>query len=204
MNFRLILSALVVGLAACGPSEAQEKVSDLSQVLANGTVVLEDAKGTGASSGSAVTGVLANKGDSEIYIAVNLSKPLLLVNSGAGQNMIVTQVYHGDGAYLSDGEQSFISLEPGAKSDIVFVAYCADFEKENPSESEGFTVSAVPQSLESVVRNISSYAKAHPDTDLTQAAQVAIWLAQGESIKGISEKFQFTAEEERLARELLQ
>lgn len=54
-----------------------------------------------------------------------------------------------------------------------------------------------------VMRNITNFAKQNPDTDITVAAQVAVWLAQGETGSKIKKKFQFTARDEQLARSFL-
>ncbi len=116
---------------------------------------------------------------------------------------IASQVYHGGGAYRSNGKQSFITLKPRKRSRVVFVAYCVDFEKDNPSAEEAFNLGAPPPILEVVMKNIINYAKSNPNIDITVAAQVAVWLAQGKSPKQIAERFRYTARDEQLARSFL-
>lgn len=186
-----------------GTTHAQVLVRDLSGVIDNGTVGLLEATGTGASSGTSVEGYLENRTEREVHINVYLSKALFLVNRGKGQNMIASQVYHGDGAYRSDGKQSFITLKPRKRSRVAFVAYCVDFEKDNPSTDEVFNLGAPPPSLKVVMSNITNYARINPQIDITIAAQVAVWLAQGQSPKQIAERLKFAAQDEQLARSFL-
>lgn len=197
--------AVVLLLALMAPLQAQVEtpVSDLATALRDSLIAIKDASGTGASSGSSVEAQLENMSGKEVNIDVYMSLPVFLVNRGAGQNMVLSQVYGDDGAYTSDGERSFITLQPRQSLKVVFVAYCADFEKENPLPSEGFAVGSVPPILESVVRNITAFARRNPNADLTVPAQVAVWLAQGVEPAEIAKKFPFTASDERLARTFL-
>jgi len=204
MKIRLAVAfSLFLLIGAFGTAHAQVLVGDLSAVIDNGTVGLVKATGTGSSSGTSVEGYLENRTEREVRINVYLSKPLFLVNHRKGQNMIASQIYHGDGAYRSDGKQSFITLKPRARSRVVFVAYCVDFEKDNPSGDEAFSLGAPPPSLEVVMKNLTNYARSNPDIDITAAAQVAVWLAQGISPKQIAKKFSYTARDEQLARSFL-
>lgn len=50
---------------------------------------------------------------------------------------------------------------------------------------------------------ISAYIASNPDTDVTVAAQLAIWLAQDETPADIGARFPFTPADERLARTLI-
>ena len=118
--------------------------------------------------------------------------------------MIASQVYHGDGGYRTDGKRSFITLKPRERSPVIFEAYCWDFDKENPSAEESFSVSPAPPGLKTVMRNITNFARKNPGTDITAAAQVALWLAQGETPGEIAGRFPFTPSDERLARSFLQ
>ncbi len=117
--------------------------------------------------------------------------------------MIASQVYNSNGSYLSDGKRSFISIKPKRKAKINFVAYCADFGKDNPGSNESFNISESPESLKTVMRNITNHARQNPNADITVSAQVAVWLAQGESSSEIRKKFKFTSRDESLARSFL-
>ena len=78
-----------------------------------------------------------------------------------------------------------------------------DFERDNPSESENFSIGVLPANLNSVMANVNAFVAANPDADVTVAIQVAIWLAQGETITDIQAKFAFTPADEQLARDLM-
>ena len=162
------------------------------------------AAGNGGSSGTVVEGILVNQTVTEKKIDIHISSPLYFVNRGAGQNMVAVQVYLGDGAYASDGRRSFIVLKPRAQTRVVFVAFCADFDKENPAIGERFSVETLPAHLARVVAKVNAYMIANPNVDAVPAAQAAIWLAQGETIADIRSKFTVTAADERLARSLAQ
>lgn len=181
----------------------QEVVEDLAAALDRGHVALEAASGTGASSGFAVDAYLINQRNTEVSLDVSLRQPLFLRNRGRGQNMFVIKVHLQGGSYLSDGLRSFISLQPRRRTPVQFLAYCADFDKDNPSKIEELVRDASPVSLLPLLQFISNYQSSHPNQDITTAAQTAIWLAQGVSIEEVRTKFEVNRDQELLAREFL-
>lgn len=191
--------------SAATPSRVftQEVVEDLAAALDRGHVALEAASGNGASSGLAVDAYLINQRNTEVSLDVSLRQPLFLRNRGRGQNMFVIKVYLQGGGYLSDGFRSFISLQPKRRTPVQFIAYCADFDKDNPSATEEFVRDVSPVSLLPLLQSISNYKLSHPDQDVTIAAQTAIWLAQGVSIEEVRTKFEVNRSQELLAREFL-
>lgn len=185
------------------PGLTQKLVEDLAAALDRGHVALEAASGTGASSGLAVDAYLINQRNTEVSLDVSLGKPLFLRNRGRGQNMFVIKVYLQGGGYLSDGLRSFISLQPKRRTPVQFLAYCADFDKDNPSKTEELVRDALPVSLMPLLQSISNYQSSHPNQDITTATQTAIWLAQGVSIEEVRTKFEVNRDQELLAREFL-
>ena len=145
-------------------------------------------------------GYLINDTAAERHVGIYLSRPIYLRNSGAGQGMVATEVYLGDGGYQSDSRSSFIALSPGVQTRVVFIAYCVDFEKDNPSGSDRMTVGSVPAILNRVMSSIGSYVRANPDAEVGVATQLAIWLVQGVDTAAIRSRFEFTPVGERLAR----
>jgi hypothetical protein len=121
-------------------------------------------------------------------------------NRGLGQNMIATRVLLAGGRYLSDGKRSFISLKPKQRTPVEFVAYCVDFEKENPTRADSFAVETSPDSLDHVIKAIKDYSRENPGKDITAAAQTAVWLTRGISIEDIRTKFNVSPSDEILAR----
>jgi hypothetical protein len=184
-------------------SFAQTPPADLEDALNEGTVRLQ-ASGTGSSSGASVTGYLTNTTSASLSISIYILNGIYLKNSKAGQNMAAVQVYLADGTYFVSGTEHFITLEPKKKTAVVFIAFCADFNKENPSERERFTFTAMPSSIQLTVNKISRYLQDKEGDNLVNAAQIALWLAQGESISSISGKYRFAPEDENMAREILE
>ena len=192
----IILALLVSG----GSLSAQVNVNDLGNEIDAGRIKLMSAAGNGSSSGASVEGYLINQTATQRNVSIYLSRPIYLVNSGAGQNMVATQVYLGDGGYVTDGRRSFITLRPREQTRVLFIAYCVDFERENPSESDDFSIGVLPLNLNPVMAKINAFVAANSDADVTVAAQIAIWLAEGETITEIQSKFDFAPADERLAR----
>lgn len=175
-------------------------VVDLHAKIDAGDIQLVSANGNGSLSGPAVEGVLSNRTAAPLRVNVYLERPLFLVNNGRGQNMVASEVYFGDGDYMSDGRRPFIELAPGEETAVQFIAYCVDLEKENPSREESFSISTLPASLESVMSSINAFAFANPSMENAATAQMAIWLAQGERAEDIKNRIEVSEAEEGLAR----
>ncbi len=195
----LVLLFFVLG----GHASAQTTINDLFTEIEARRLQLESVAGNGSSSGTVLNGYLVNESATAKLIDINLSRPLFLVNRGSSQNMVATGVYLSGGRYSSNGRRSFITLPPKSRSAVTLLAYCADFEKDNPSESDRFTIGTAPPVLELVMENIKTYSIANPKTDLTVAAQAAIWLAQGRSMSEIQTRFTVSPADERLARSFI-
>lgn len=212
---RIFAILICVAMTACSaeqgqvPAETTPKTSstspgDLADLLDAGTLSIVRANGNGSSSGASMEGVIRNSSSSSVAVDIVMSRPVYFRNSGRGQNMIGSMLFRGDGSYSKDGDKAFISLGPNEQSDVRFVAYCADFEKDNPSQSESFSIENAPPQLAHVMSRIAAHSRANPNTDITVAAQVAVWLAQGVEVEEISTKFPFTASDELLARTFLE
>jgi hypothetical protein len=178
-------------------------IIDLSSALMEGRVRLVRASGNGSSSGSAVDAVVEMDGETEQRFDVLLSKPLYLRNRGSAQNMIATEAYLDRGSYFKEGARRYITLKPGVETRLSFVAYCADFERANPTAADRFFIDRVPQDLVPVLMRIHQAARADPHKDITAAAQAAIWMARGHSGSVIRERFELTASDEQFARNLV-
>lgn len=198
---RIIVGMLLWSLG--GSLFAQTAISDLRDEIDAGRVQLVSVAGNGSSSGTAITAYLLNETATVKRVDVNLSRPLFLVNTGSSQNMIGIQVYLSDGAYSRDGRRSYITLRPRVRTGVLFVAFCVDFDKDNPSERDRFSIGTVPPVLAPVMANIRGYISENPNVDVTVAAQAAVWLAQKKSIGEIRSRFPVTSSEERLARQFI-
>lgn len=197
------LTLIAILLSFTSHAVAEVRVTDLEKAIAEGLIRTEAVTGNGSSSGASLRGYLINETASEINVDTTFSNPIFFKNGGSGQNMVALQVYGDDGRYRKSGRRSFITLPPRAKSTVRFVAYCADFEKDNPSENEQFSAGTLPARLRKVAANINKYAQKYPQRNITVAAQVAIWMAQDIHPAKIQEKIPFQQSDEELARSFL-
>jgi len=154
----------------------QVRIRQLGDELSNGNVTLS-ANGNGSSSGNAVLGTLRNNMPDKIRINVSLSGGVYLSNSGPGQNMIATQIFLSDGRYYreSGSNSKFIELLPNLNTQITFKAYCADFERDNPSDKETFNNISMPSGFQSISLKISKYQNDNFGVDLVVPIQLALW-----------------------------
>ena len=99
---------------------------------------------------------------------------------------------------------NFIKIDANGRVNISLVGYCADFEKDNPTPQERFSISSIPRNFEHVLRNIQLYREEYPNKDITVAAQTALWISQGHTLKEIRGKFDVSPSDETLANQLTQ
>lgn len=186
-------------------SQSAEEIStDLSDLITSGAVLLVKARGNGAASGNSIDAILRNNTSRRIDVDIYMRKPLFLRNNGVGQNMIALKFYGADGSYMQKDGRSVVTLLPNTDFNSSMVAYCADFEKENPTSNESFSIDEPPTKLVPVISRIIEYIKANPDANVTVAAQLAIWLAQGEGLSEIARKYEFTNDDKTLAYSFIQ
>lgn len=203
MSFmRFLIIALLI-MATSRDASAQ-LVNELHDEIDAGNIVLVSAEGNTVSSGITVEGYLTNQTAAVLRVNIYLTRPIYLVNNRQGQNMVASEVYYGDGDYLSDGRRPFIELQPGVQTAVRFVAYDVDFDNDNSSQAESFSIGNMPANLNGVMASINAFAFANPSMDITATAQIAIWLAQGESLEAIRSRIDFTQAEEGLARYFIQ
>jgi hypothetical protein len=197
---RLLVMVIVAGMS--GTLFAQSPVMDIDAALRNGDVTLA-AAGNGGSSGASIDGYLQNNRTRIIRISIIISAGLYLKNSGSAQNMVATQLYFADGGYYMEDALAFIELEPNSRTPVTLVAFCADFELDNPSSDDSFSRASMPSDLISIAARVSRYMANHPDEDTVTAAQLAFWLTRGETLDSIHKKFDFTSDDAALARRIM-
>ena len=193
--------ALTIVLIASG-SHAE----DLVMLLNADEVRIEQVQGTGYSSGLALQGNLVNTSGRNLEIDVVPSSALYFANRQPGQNMVIVALLERDGSYYTLGNKAFVEVQRGATLPISLIAYCADFDLDNPQSNHTFAVSSLPTTLVGIAEAIRREEERNIEigSDNTTALQVALWLAQGVSADEIRERYPFTAQEERLARDLIQ
>lgn len=186
-------------------SFAQSDFSDLREEIRSGRVAVVNLSGNGNSSGLSIQGTIKNNTPRRIRINTELIEPIYLGNRAAHtrQNMIAFSVYQRGGRYITQGVRSFIELAANQSIDIDMVAYCADYEKDNPISSDAFDVYDVPMDIQQITSRIANYKRSFPQEELTVPAQVALWLGQGIAPAKIRETFPFSSGDERKARDIL-
>lgn len=199
------IATIALTLMTVSLSNAQTTVSDLGSELRSGNLSIENLRGTGSSSGLSIQGRIENTTSSPIRIRISLRPAIFLGNrtSRSRQNMIAFSIFQRGGGYYKREGVSYIEFPANQSVAVDMIAYCADFEKENPSSTDSFEAYAVPEELAAVTRKIAAYKNANPDEEVTVAAQVALWLGQGLSPSQIRTTFQFTPSDERKARQIL-
>ena len=188
---KLLFAAL--SLAFATDAIAQGRIVDLHMAMAQGDIAIESVFGTGGSTGAVLDARLANRSSRDVLIDVFLRAPLYLRNSGGGQNMVATQLYGRDGSYFVDGDnRGFVRLGASERLPVTLVAYCADFDLDNPTAAEAFSVATVPEGIEGVMKALIEQQRQDPSTDYGVAGQLALWVAQGHSLDEIRARFPFT------------
>lgn len=203
-KFILFLPTVLIALCT-GQAFAQTTVSDLHDEIQSGRISVENMRGNGSSTGMAINGRIRNTTSRTLRINTNLRQPMYLGNrtSGSRQNMVAFGVYGRSGSYFTDGRSSFIEVLANQSHDIQLLAYCADYEKENPTLADQFVISQVPPEISEITRKIAEYKRRNPDEDSIQAFQVALWLAQGLSPEEIRRTFDFSYQDEIKARRIM-
>lgn len=200
-----LLTAVAAIAILSGPALAQTSISDLQAELQSGRISVEAMRGNGSSSGMSIEGRIRNTSQRPVRISTNLRRPMYLGNrtSRSRQNMVAFSVYERGGTYYTDGRNSYIEVPPNQILDVQLLAYCADYEKDNPSITDQFAITDMPPEISEIVRKIANYKSRNPDEDLTRVAQVALWLAQDLSPAEIRRTFEFSAQDEMKAREIM-
>ena len=204
----LLVTVLLFSVLSSAVLFGQSLPIELGVALTNGNVTLS-ATGNGSCAGISIEGRLTNNLSVEISINVNLSGGMYLANSGSGQNMLATRIFLStpDGlSYSEIGTSRFITLAPKATVGIAFEAYCADFDKDNPTRNENLSFRVVPQANLTIASKISRYVSLNFDVDLDEimdAIQVALWRAEGKSREEIAGKYTFTSIDWELSTEIL-
>ena len=183
-----VLLLCAVGLFVSGNATSQTAVEQLHEAIAKGNLTTEAIVGTGGSSGLVIKGYLVNQNSVDLNINIQLEFPIFFANRGKGQNMVATQVYRRGGAYLSNGTHGFVQVPGNSRTPVDFIAYCVDFDKPNPTSDDLFDITDMPADIRSVVRSISEAERTNPNRNLTLAAQLALWVSQGESLEAIRKK----------------
>lgn len=200
---QIIVIAVTVLLSGIVHS-APDRFTSLNDAIEGGGVSIGSVTGTGGSSGLVLNAVLTNETARAQRILVHLGDSLFFRNRGQAQNMIATRVYERGGRYLQQRDGvSYVEVAAESRLPVTFLAYCADFEKNNPSTADAFDVVPLPQHVVTVMRQIRAYETANRDVDTMTASQLALWVAQGHTLDNIGDKFAFDARDQAIMYKIL-
>lgn len=187
--FTLMATALVAACAAAEPAgqsagAGQTSASEtLSAAVAAGTVTVA-VRGNGASSGDAIEVTVTRTpkaGPGDLVLTVPAGTRLVSANASA-QNMVIGRVRGrmlGGDRFTPSTE---IRLTGNTPVTYLLEAFCADFEKDNPSEQVTFTLGPEDSVLACIVAQSSSRS--------VEAIQAAVWIHTGNvSHHTVNEKF---------------
>ena len=213
----LTLAALILAPTGCTETPDQQQTPDeqesqaagqsvatLSSAIAAGDVVLGSIHGNGSSSGTALDATLQNTTSATLRLSTRLVLPLyLLSGTESAQNMLATRVYESGGRFRIVDQESVIDLPPGETIPIAFNAYCVDFEKDNPTAEDLFTLAEMPSWLAPLASGVVSYEESlEYDATAMRRAQVALWLAQGEDPQAVRNTFRVSDADMEAAADL--
>lgn len=203
-TIRWLVAVTLIAVLAGTAHGTVDEIASLDDAVKQGSVSVESVTGTGGSSGMVVDAVLVNATPTAQRILVHLAAPMFFRNRGTAQDMVATQVYGRDGSYWqqSDGTP-YVEVGAASRLPVTFVAYCADFEKDNPSATDAFDVVPLPQRVETVMRQINAFEAENRGIDTTKSSQLALWVTQGHTLTAIGDRFSFDAKDEATMQAIL-
>ena len=202
-----LLLFLLTWMGCAQPQEGEVPMRSLNNLIASGSVAIQHGRGNGGSTGTVLLASIENMTEQPLNILVHFDAPLFFRNGGLGQNMLATAVYLSDGTYwLNNSGERYISIGPRSSSDgtqaVTFLAYCVDFDKDNPSANDPLAQADLPEHLRQVGDQIVQFDQQNPDYHGV-APQLALWRAQGLELEDIAMKFSYSNQDVRDMRTLL-
>jgi len=157
--------------AAMPPTPTPKRLLTLNEALAQGLVEAQF-RGTGSSSGDSIMATLTRSVPRTLEITVPPGM-VLASHSPSAQDMVVLRVRGipvGGGQFEPASTMRLTSDDP---KEFLLEAYCLDFDRDNPSDSTGFSVG------EPVSSDVQAVLEALQEVPLSQrsmgATQAAIW-----------------------------
>jgi hypothetical protein len=180
-------AAIAMLFALTGGAFAQPKGAaavTLQSAIRSGRVSAQ-ISGTGASSGDSIKMKIRKRTGGDLTVTVPPGT-MLKNASGGEQNMVVAGVR---GVDLGGGlirPTSSVHLSGTQPTTVVLAAFCAEFEKDNPSRSAEFSVGSRDPRLACILRKSAGLS--------VSARQAAVWMhTDGLSYSHMSQKFPVTA-----------
>ena len=194
--------ALAVLLLLPG-SVATAEIATLDELVKAGDVLVSDVRGSGHSTGPSLHGNLVNTTTTPLRISIHLSEGIYFSPGHSGvQNMVATAVYQRGGTYSEDQAGPFIELPPLGRRAVTFNAYCVDFDRENPGETDSMTAQPLPLWLTGILGRLLLYERSAQTDRSGIHAQIALWLTLGQTPEEIQERFPFGPQDLASARRI--
>jgi len=188
---------IALGLGLPAYAQTARSIPTTLQSAVDRGLVDYDASGTGASSGDSVK--LRVKKTAKAKGPLDLTLPegsVLRSSSGGAQSMVVASVRGVDvgGGLISP--TSRIHLAGANPVTLILSAFCAEFEKDNPSTSTSFTLESPDPMLACITRRSRSLS--------IPARQAAVWIrTDGVSFQHVNEKFSVSPGEWSAAQQVV-
>lgn len=129
-------------------------------------IVSAEFRGTGYCSGDSIELRIKSKVENRVSIEIKLG--WILINSGAGQNMITAE------------ERTF-TVEPKAELEVTIEAYCLDIHRNNPSTVETLMLQNDTGVYQPEVAKLMEFVKTAPEMRRSiSAVQIALWILLGD------------------------
>ena len=171
------------------PYQTASVSTTLYQAIADG-LVEASFRGNGNSTGDAVTARVqktAAAGSGSLVLSIPAGS-MLRNDDPSVQDMVIQRVQGrstGDGRYV---QETMIVLDDDSEATYILSAYCANFDKENPSNSSSFTLMGSPDSFHQCIMDTGS--------DLSfsmNSVQAAVWMqSDALTYAEMSERFEIT------------
>jgi hypothetical protein len=162
-----IYKDLTASSSDTGSTQVMETHS-LVEALEQGLITVEFL-GTGNCAGESIR--LKIKCEADLQVNVRIEPGWVLINSGSGQNMIIS-------------ETRTVVLEPEVELTLDIEAYCLDIHKDNPSPSETLTLQEHPGVYGTGVVDLMCSLSTVPEGRRgISAVQIALWALQGDVSK---------------------
>ena len=194
---RSFAALLILVLAFQAFSQIQRSRIPLPVAVANGQARVS-IRGTGGSSGDSIKVNIAkgpNAGSGPLEITVPPGT-VLTNGNGAGQNMVVAGVTGRAVSESSYTPTSDITLQGSKAVTYLLSAFCMNFDKENPSPSDDFTVGEPDPVLACILKNSKNLS--------VPARQAAVWIYKDRvSFSHMNEKFSVSPEEYNQGQEVV-
>jgi hypothetical protein len=183
-----LVLALLCAVPIAVPMQAQQPIQTIQQAVAAGKLVAT-IQGTGSSSGDSIK-LKVRKGPTAGPEPVDATVPpgTKLASGGGGfQSMVVTGIAGEDagGGFMRPASAIHVV---GDAVTYILAAFCAEFEKENPSETNTFTLGPPDPMAACLAREGSSLS--------VEAMQAAVWMyTDNITFTHMNEKFDITAKD---------